>query len=608
MSDTGGRLAARADAPGEPARRPASSLWVWLALLAAGVWIALLLVPVMSHRGWPHNHDGLAPVSRMAALLGQWQAGHWIPVWSTHQQGGFGSPMPILYHKLHMYLSTAILAVTGHTKTALVLPIALFMFTGLCGMVFCLRQFLGPRHRTLQLLVAAMLPVTNYATTDWLVRGATAEFAAMMILPWIFGWCARLMLRGVWEIWIGAVLGLLALTHSTLGLFTLLPLTIACVLAAARWGAQMRRWIGPMLVSVVLALLFIAPFVLPMAAMASFNRVERLSIAPIFVPRLNTLAWHEFFWNSNWHWGDAMGMTWQIDLALWVLLPVFLVFVARRRPWAATIDAVPTPNRRILSAFLVATVAVMGWLQTPYAHWVYDVVPGAAFLQFSWRLLAFLTVAMLVCAGIALAEITDALSARFGRRGLAVGLVLALGVTLSTAEAKMWWHDSRYPWYSPQEIAGNFKENEYWAFGEFLPKVDWVTGHSLWEAQRQAMEWMATLPAQPCRVSASPRDVVGPEKERAEGHWTVQCETAQDAMLPLFLAPALVVQYQASGAVGEPWQAIVPGRTCSDPRVRVRLPAGTTTVRVRFPDWGLASSAALRPQPFDFRRDCPPAR
>ncbi len=564
----------------------------------------MILVPVMSHRGWPHNHDGLAPVSRMAALLGQWQAGNWMPVWSTHQQGGFGSPMLVLYHKLHLYLSTAILAVTGHIKTALVLPLALFMLAGMCGMVFCMRQFLGSRHRVLQLLVAAMLPVTNYATTDWLVRGAAAEFAAMMALPWIFGCCARLMLRGVWEIWIGVALGLLALAHSTLGLFTLLPLAIACVLGAMRWGPHIRRWVGPMLISVVLALLFIAPFVLPMAAMASFNRVERLSIPPIFVPRMNTLAWHEFFWNSSWHWGDALGMTWQIDLALWLLLPVFLVFTVRRRPWAADVDAMPAPDRRILAAFLVATIAVMGWLQTPSALWVYDVVPGAAFLQFSWRLLSFLTVAMLVCAGIALAEVADALTARFGQRGLAAGLVLALGVTLSTAEAKMWWHGSRYPWYSPQEIAGNYQENEYWAFGEFLPKVDWVTGHSLWEAQRQAQDWMAALPAQPCRIDASPRDAVGPGRERTVGHWTVHCATAADAMLPVFLAPGMVV-HRASETAPEAWERVVPGRTCGDPRLRIDMPAGTTTLRVAFPNWRLASSAVFHEKPFDFRRDCP---
>ena len=581
-----------------------SAFWTWLALAASVLWIALLLVQVMSHRGWPGNHDGLAPVSRMAALLGQWQAGHWIPVWSTHQHAGFGSPMPILYHKLHMYLSTAVLAVTGHTKTALVLPVALFMFAGMVGMVFCLRQFLGGRHRMLQWVVAGMLPATNYAVTDWLVRGALAEFAAMMVLPWVFGWCARLMLRGVWDIWIGCALGLLALAHSTLGLFSLVPLSFACVLAAVRWRKQVLGWIRPMAASALLGLLLVAPFALPMAAMAQFNRIERLSLAPIFVPRTNLLDWHAFVWNATWRWGDNQGMTWQIDLALWLMLPVFLVTLFRRRPWPGLAGAMPATDRRVLAAFLLMTLAVMGWLQTPSAFWVYDVVPGAALLQFSWRLLAFLTVAMLVCAGIALAEIADALGARFGKKGIAAALLLATALTLSTAEAKMWWHKLRTDWYAPEWIAGMFAFNDYWAFGEFLPKVDWVTGHGPYDAERQTIEWIDTRPAQACTVAASSRDDMGPEKERKAGHWTVTCAVAQNARLPVFLAPGMTVYLQHPASPHDTWQRVVPGRTCSDPRLSVRVAAGTSTVRVKFPTWASASAAVFRRPPFDFRRDC----
>ena len=592
----------------KPVQPAAPGWWTWWVLIAAVVWVAVLLVPVMSHRGWPNNHDNLAPVSRMAALLGQWQVGHWIPAWSSHQQEGFGSPMVILYHKLHMYLSTALLALTGHVKTALVLPIALSMLGGMAGMVFCLRQFIGTRHRALQLLVAAMLPATNYATFDWFVRGAAAEFAAMMVLPWIFGWCARLLVRGVWQVWIGAALGLLALAHSTLGLFALLPLMIACGLAVVRWRDRIRSWLKPIVASALLGLLFVAPFVLPMAAMARFNRVERLSVPYYFVPRLNMIDWREFFWSSTWQWGDAKRITFQIDLALLLLFPVFLIFLTRRHPWRGTCDRLPAPDRRILAVFLLGTVAVMGWLQTSFAFWFYDVVPGAALLQFAWRLLAFLTVAGLVCAGIALAEISDALGGRFGKRGLAAGTLLAFLAVAGTAEPKMWWHKSRILWHSPEEIAQTLKANEYWAFGEFLPKVDWQTGNDLLAAQAQTIDWMLALPEQGCKISPSPLDTAGPEKERAVGYWTVDCPAAQPAWLRLFLAPGMEVSMQPAGAPGDGWQRTVPTRSCSDPRIRIGMPAGASTVRVTFPTWRLASQSLFHRKPFDFRRDCAPAR
>lgn len=604
MSNGGDLLSVRNVAASQPAPRAAHAWWTWLALMATLVWIAMLLVPVMSHRGWPHNHDGLAPVSRMAALLGQWQAGHWLPVWSTHQQDGLGSPMVVLYHKLHMYVSTAILAVTGHVKTALVLPIALCMLTGIGGMVFCLRQFLGPRHRMLQWVVAAMLPATNYASFNWFVRGAVAEFAAMMILPWVFGWCARLLFRGVWQVWIGLAMGLLALAHSTLGMFALVPIGMACAVAAVRWRTHIRGWIKPMVISGLLGLLVVGPFVLPMAAMARFNMIERLSIPPHFVPRMNKVHWTEFFWNTSWHWGDPYGMNYQIDLALLLLSPLLLLFFFRRSPWPGSGDTRSAGDRRALSLFLLGTIAVMGWLQTSSAFWVYDVVPGAALLQFSWRLLAFLTVATLVCAGIALAEISDVLGARFGRRGLAAGLVLAFLVTFSAAEAKMWWHKTRYPWFSQQDIAETLKANEYWANGEFLPKVDWKIGHSMHDAQARSGEWFRALPEQGCKISRSPLDTEGPEKERTAGYWTVDCERAQPAWLRLYLAPGIQVHLQRADAPAHAWQRIEPRRTCSDPRMRLDVPAGTSTVRVIFPTWASASAAAFQRQPFDFRRDC----
>ena len=578
-----------------------------LALLAvAGVWAVLLLVPVLSHRGWPGNHDDVAPVSRMAALLGQWQAGNWIAVWSSNQQGGFGSPMPILYHKLHMYLSTAVLAVTSSIKAALVLPIWLLMVTGFCGMVFCLRQFLVPRHRALQWLGAAMLPATHYATTDWLVRGAMAEFAAMMILPWIFAWCARLLLRGVWEAWIGLALGALALAHTTLGLFCLLPLGIASSLAAWRWRSRLVGWARPAAISVLVGALCVAPFVLPMVAMARFNRVERLNIAPMFVPRTNLLPTREFFWSSNWHWGDAMGMSWQIDLSLWLLLPVFMLslWMGRNAVAVGVARGLPQVERRWLAVFLIGTVAVMAWLQTPLALWVFDWVPGTRYLQFTWRLLAFLTVALLICAFMALAAISDLLTTRFGLKGWVAGLCLGLVVVFSTAEAKMWWHKPRYPWHAREHLAATLAADEYWAFGEFLPKVDWTTGNDLWAAQRQATEWMGGLPRQACTVRPANQDLQAPKKEHAGGTWEVRCAAAAEVALPVFLAPGMEVRVRADDDRATRWTLATPRRTCSDPRLRLRLPAGGATVQVLFPNWLRSSAAVLAPQAFDYRRDC----
>ncbi len=572
----------------------------WTALALGSLWAALLLVPVLAREGWPVNHDGLAPVVRMAALLGQWKEGHWIALWSTQQQAGFGSPMLGLYHKLHMYFSAGVLAATGSVKAALVVPVGVFMVAGFCGMAFCLRQVLPPRHHALAWIGAALLPVSNYATTDWLVRGAMAEFAAMMLLPWLFAWCLLLLRTGRWRPWIGVLLALLALAHATLALFGLIPLGIAFLLACRRWGTGAWQWRRPAFWSVLCAVACLLPFVAPTWALARFSRVDRLLLHGL-TPATSGQPWAGFFWDPAWRWGGSEFITLQLDLALWALLAVFLA------AWVRSTRDAPQPGGSAAAAgdqgvawFLALTLAAMAWLQTPWSHWLYALVPGAQYLQFAWRLLAYLTVALIVCAVIGLAWCGDLLARRWPGMGARAGAALALLVLACTAKPKMWWHLRQLAWYPQEQLTEALGDDNYWAFGEFLPLVDWTTGPGLLDAQSQAIAWMAALPAQTCTLAEG--RAPGDHQERRAAFWRVQCPQASEVMLPVFLAPGMELEQR--GDRDGRWAPAAMARTCSDPRVRIALPAGETLLHLRYPNWRRTVLAALRRQPFDFRRDC----
>ena len=572
--------------------------WAWISLAAGCLWSLLVLLPVLLHEGWPANHDEVAPVLRLAALAGQWDAGHSIPVWSVSQQFGYGSPMPSLYHKTHMYLSAAAFAGTGSLKAALVLPLYLLMVFGFCGMVFCLRHALGGRHPWLWLAGAATLLVSNYAITDWAVRGAFAEFASLMVLPWLFAWCLILIGEGRWSVWIAPLVALLALSHAAIGLFSLIPLGLAVGVGLWRWRGQARHWCWPAVCSACLATLLAAPFLLPMAAASRFSRTDRLEL---FTPRTHSLPWTAYLSGPDWALGtEHPVMTVHLDLALLLLLPVYVLLLAW--PYGPRMKQVFAHMHRDRwnGVFLLGVLLVMGWLQSPQAYGFYERVPGAQYLQFAWRLLAYLTVVLIVCGCVALSRLgllgTHAYGARMGHALAALGAAVLLA---HTAYPKMWWNWSGIGWISPQKLQEEMRTGDYHAFGEFLPMVNWpAPGPGLLDAAIQMSNWLSAPPAQNCELTAAANQA----RERSSGLWQASCPDESWAALPVFFAPGMVIATRRPGETS--WQKIIAKRTCADPRLQVLLPQGQSEIQIQFPDWARMVAAGFASQGFDFRRDC----
>ena len=572
--------------------------WAWICLGLAFVCATLALAPVLLRSGWPANHDLLAPVDRMAAVLGQWKAGNPLPIWSTQQQFGYGSPLPVLYHKSTMYLSAAVLGLTGSVKSALVVPLFIFMVGGFCGMCFCLRHALGGRHPWLWPVGGAALLFSNYLTVDWVVRGALAEASAMLLIPWIVAWCLILLRQGRWARWIGPVLALLVLSHTTLALFALIPLLIAFGMAVARWKRHATSWTGNAVWSAVASTLLLAPFLLPMAAMSRFNRIDRLILSPDFTPRTNQWDWHRFFWDRHWEWGRGWdGLTIQVDLIALLLLPVAVVFALRPRR-AATGGEERWPGRLTI-AFLLSSLAVFAWLQTSSAFWVYERVPGAQYLQFAWRLLAFVTVMLIVCACMALAGIAQ--SSQSSRRATMVAACIAVLMVGWAAYPKMWWKFKSYDWYTNAQFRQELASADYAAFGEFLPLTDWPAARGVLDAAPEAKTRLAELVAAH-RCHLEPSDGLVPPGEHRSARWQASCAEPSPVAFHVFLAPGMDAQSRPDES--SPWAALEMRRSCDDPRVSVLLPAGRSEVRIRFPDWHRTVAALLSRQSFDFRRDC----
>lgn len=144
--------------------RPVAELMVYLVV---GL---ITLFPLWAYSVWPINHEGLSFFSRLHVYQQHFQAGDFLPIWSSLDNHGFGSPQPLFYHKLFYFVSTAFLYVfSGNLKVALITAVCFFLIVGAWGTRKLVLEIGGSAFAAF--CAGLMMLLANYTVTDWLVRG-----------------------------------------------------------------------------------------------------------------------------------------------------------------------------------------------------------------------------------------------------------------------------------------------------------------------------------------------------------------------------------------------------------------------------------------------------
>ncbi|MGI4747036.1 MAG: hypothetical protein ACRYGI_07475 [Janthinobacterium lividum] len=513
----------------------------------------ICLWPVLKHGGWPYNHDGLRALLRIVQESGQWRAGNPVPLWSNVFQQAYGSPAPILYHKLFSAVGAGIWLLTGAPRTTLCLTLLLFMVTGFLGVGLAVRMLAGRPVLAVEALSGWVLLSCNYATTDWLTRGAMAEFAALCLLPFVFTWCIAQLQHGRCSRWIGPLMALLWLAHSGIALYCVIPLGLCMALSVCRHGRALRGTIGPLGQAIAIFAVLILPFVLAALPMLAFADTPFLILH--YRPQFTHAQFHRFFADPDWHWGGpSEGMTVQIDpLLLAVAAALPLVVVAR-------------PRLRWPASFLLLTAVLVILLQLRAAVPLYDIVPGFTYIQFTWRLLCFLSVALSIGLGVVLVAMLDdengsprSLPAPVMAALVCIAMVSGLGKPRAPGPNERWFSEADMV-LGGQGIPTSGVSMEA---PEYLPKVPGGPQEFgvLWQSARRSGLCTATL-------------MDDPNHEAAIQHFRNDCPAGAEIALPVFLAPGMRA---SEGAV-----KLATVRGCDDPRVRIR-PGNAQVIDLRMP-------------------------
>jgi hypothetical protein len=472
----------------------------------------LTLKPLWEAPGWPQNHEYDSFAKRTIIYAQHFSFNDFVPIWSSLDNNGFGSPMPLYYHKLYYFLSGLILLTTGDVKLSLILAILFFSVLGAAGVYGVGRELISSRF--LASVGSLMFLSANYTVTNWLIRGALAEFSAAMLIPWALMYFIRSLKLARIQTGLAVSLGLIFLGHSVI--FYFLILLFGLVLMVMIFFKTTSKGILSIRTLFVPALVFTAitgPYLLVMWAFSSDYDMQRI-VPPFYHPMNQFRPMWRYFWN-DWIWGKTWEhLTMQLDLPL--LLMIVLGGLGSTFEWRnGSIRIRKTLFQGLTSLLpLIILFAMIMALQAHVSATFYEHFPGALYLMFPWRLLGLVTPVMVVMA-LSLVE-------RAFNRGLATVLAclcLAWMAAFCGAFAPIQY--GRLTHFGATLQGLNFS-----SYGEYVPKV--VPG----AVAPSYDQILAKALAARCSI-----EIYRPKSEVKSVAYKCVCDKATSVSLPLFASP-----------------------------------------------------------------------
>jgi len=388
-------------------------------LLCAAV-AAITLAPVWNGPGWPTNHETWAFAQRTHIYARHLAAFDLFPLWTSADNAGFGSPQPLFYHRLFYLIAGPLALLSGSNKIGDGLAVLLALVIGGCGTYRLTRELGGGLLAST--MAGVSLVAANYTVANWLVRGAVAEMIGAMLIPWVLAGLARSLRDGVIHVELGVTLGLLWHAHSVMAFYMGLLLAFTAVVLIATRSAS-ATLLDPRTAWRALAVFSV--LVVPhLALMSLFRQTYDLSrfLGGSFVPSSQFLEPRLYLWDTHWIAGHtSAGLPVQLDLPVLALLALAVAAGMARGVWTRSMFASTAP-------VLIPLVVCLA-LQLPWSAVFYDHVPGAAYLQFPWRLLGVITPA-LIAVSMTIADATLPTDKRLLAFGVCVGWMVGGSLAL----------------------------------------------------------------------------------------------------------------------------------------------------------------------------------
>ena len=545
------------------------------------IWVAFSIIAFASLRllwsqpGWPENHEFNSFVQRTQIYAAHYRFGDFMPIWSSIDNNAFGSPQPLLYHKLFYHVAAALYILTGSIKPALILAILAFLMIGAWG-VYALMQALGA-SRLASAIGGASLIVANYTIMDWMVKCGVAEFSGYMLVAWTMLYLVKSIQQERIHPGLGVLLGVTFIAHAVLAFYLgLLYSAVLLILIAARQLRFRVALINSGLVALAIFFAITLPYLLPMKIMGADYDMSR-ELNYVYRPIQQFQPLHRYFWDNYWRFGRTwQGFTVQIDLPLTILVAVALLALLFSRQGQLPGDR----SRReafktVLPFALLLVIALL--LQSRIAAGFYEWFPGAAFIQFPWRLLAVITPAAIVFSLYLIDKLFPRLLARMVMIVFGASMVVSSGAFAHIEYGRLKIFD---PPLAPFILG---------VLGEFVPaKAPTVPIPPLPAGPSYTLQQvLSAAEASGCAIEDG-----SPTTEVKKTEFHIDCQRPALIALPIYASRAHRLRIGSGGSWEGPTHCTAPP-TGLPALCGVELPAGQSTVAVRFPTFPLFLKSLL---------------
>jgi len=351
--------------------------------------LALPAVWPLLTRGLTASADGEQHLFRMMALGEQVRQGVLFPRWVPELYTGLGYPLFSYYAPLSYYPGVLLHAFGFSYANSLVISFCILILVGGLGMYRLALDIFGERFRGAALVAAVAYMFAPYLLINVYIRGAIAEVAAQALLPWIF-WSVRRLLTSQdpidYLVPTVLTLGALAVTHNIT--LILLPPAILGYALVLWWqdGKKRKRLVWAIL-AFGMAAGVSAFFWLPVVIERQYLAASAYGVA------------RKWLVENTWTWKNFLDATFAFDHSPAVPYQLGLVQVA-----LALLGALLSRSRNGEWWFWLLMPITAGLAIGKWAEPIWLSSDILLIVQFPWRLLALISVALAILTGTGLAQ------------------------------------------------------------------------------------------------------------------------------------------------------------------------------------------------------------
>lgn len=434
----------------------------WFIVFFVG--ISLPFYFLINRSGWPLNHEWFAWKFRTVAYVLHFYQWDFFPYWSSGEVFGHGAPMPLYYHKLFYQLSASVYILTGSIKASNVISLVIFGGVGVIGIYKTFR--LWKLNQWAALFLALTFLFQNYTLTDWFIRGAFAEYSALMLAPWILYWSVKFVKKEVFTLDIAIILFLTYMAHSIIAYYGIFIIALSILIVLIKRKFELSYVLKTVKKAALSAFLFFLPLSIYFIPMLKLHEVYdpgkiKLDMQGYFWPLANYFYSPEYNW-STWE-GYSVYLNPTLYSSLIFLLGLFIYQAVKRNfSWSDAKDLLLNPVFLLLSLALLFYFA----LQSSLLYSFYLIFPGADFIQFPWRLLTFIQALFLLLIGFLIHAVNNR---KILIRPSIFGAYFFFLIVFTYPV--LFRSHSAYPWFSEEEVE-LFVNDGVFGIGEYMPVLD----------------------------------------------------------------------------------------------------------------------------------------